>query len=97
MSEQEEYGLVPEGEAPEEKPKPTLKTLMDEYHRVKPWRHIKPKFMFLAHGFLAFLTGSVVNYLVAQAYIKPQHVTQIVVALLVFTFLRVNYRTGEKK
>jgi len=91
----DEIELLPEAEPKEEKP--TLKDLIDDYRRVKPWRHIKPTFILLVHGFLAFLTGSMVNYMVIHNIIRPQNVTQIIVALLVFTFLRVNYKTGEKK
>ena len=95
----EKYELLPELDVPPEKPKrkPELKDLIDDFRAVKPWRRIKPLFINGIYLFVAFVAGSIVNYLVSYNYIKPQQVTQIIVFMLTYLFLWLRYKLGDKK
>ena len=96
-SEEQEYLGYGE-ETPEQlekKPKITFKEVLKDARNFR--RRVKPGVYAVFHFFLAFGAGSLVNYLVAQGLIKPAHVTQIVVFMLVFIFLRLNTLIGDKK
>ena len=88
------YGEEPPAQ-PEKKPQITFKDIMKDARHFR--RQVKPWIYAVFHFFLAFGAGSVVNYLVAQGYIKPAHVTQLIVFMLVFIFFRLNTLIGDKK
>lgn len=82
-----------EEEQPKKKSKITFEELTKDMRRAGRWG--RPRLIAILHFIIAFGGGSVVNYLVAEGYIKPAHVTQITFFILLFTYLRLNYRIGE--
>ena len=88
------YGEAPPEEDPPSKPKPTFDDIVKEgKHRT---RQLKPAAYFIVHFIIAFGAGSIINYLVVYDYIRPSNVTQIIVSMLVFIYLRLNTIIGNR-